>query len=414
MTQIGKTIRKICTRTSIWTLVVFAATSWVSAQDLIPAAPAAAGTPPQEETKPAAPREYQFTIDKVLGSTEVKNQGRTGTCWSFATASFVESELIRKGGPTLDLSEMFIVRNMYEQKARNYLMRQGKTNFGEGALAHDYVNSIERFGLVPEQVFPGNRAENSGGHDHSELEAAMGGMLKALAERGKLSPRWDEAVSAVLDVYIGRNPGEFSWEGKTWTPLTFRDHLGVRAEDYVNLTSFSHHPFGKEFVLEIPDNFSAGSFLNLPLNDLTGVIDLAIEMGYTVAWDGDVSEPGFLSDQGFAVLEPGDRNLPWRREPVPEPEVTQETRQAGFESLSTTDDHLMHLVGRAKDEDGRNYYIVKNSWGPGGRHKGHVYLSEGYVRMKTMAILVHRDVLEAWKKNQTSAAPAESTNTGSK
>jgi|GEM_PF-44913 len=366
-------------------------------QDVVvdPAKPVAAST--QDEVPKDAqkkPEGYVFTIDRLIDTTPVKDQGQTGTCWSFATASFVESEVMRMGGPQLDLSEMFIVRKMYERKAQNYLWRQGKTNFGEGALAHDYINTIEAAGLVPEQVFPGNRAEGGSGHDHAEVEAVVGGMLKALEGRGKLGHRWHDAVSAVLDVYVGSAPERFDWEGKSWTPTEFRDHLGVCPADYVNLTSFSHHPFGKPFVLEIPDNFSGGSFDNVPLDDLMAIMNRAIDSGYTVAWDGDVSESGFVADQGFAVLPPESGGQQWRRAPESEPAVDQRMRQDAFEAMSTTDDHLMHLVGRAHDQNGRAYYIVKNSWGVKGKLDGYVYLSEGYIRMKTMAISVHRDVLQ--------------------
>ena len=384
-------------------LIAFLSCNLSFAQDVVVDEPKPAAQKPQDEANAAPkPEGYIFTIDRLVDTTPVKDQGKTGTCWSFATASFVESEVMRMGGPSLDLSEMFIVRKMYERKAQNFVWRQGKTNFGEGALAHDYANTIESAGLVPEQIFPGNRADSGTGHDHSEVEAVLGGMLKALEGRGKLSSRWDDAVSAVLDVYVGAAPKRFDWEGKSWTPTEFRDHLGVKPEDYVNLTSFSHHPFGKPFVLEIPDNFSSGSFENVPLDDLITTINRAIDTGFTVAWDGDVSESSFLSNQGFAVLPPESGGQQWRTMPEDEPAVDQQKRQEAFESLSTTDDHLMHLVGRAHDQNGRAYYIVKNSWGVNGKHEGYVYLSEGYVRMKTMAILVHTDVLKSIDKGSTS------------
>jgi bleomycin hydrolase len=372
------------------------------AQDVV--SPAATAPAPAEAT----PAGYVFTVEKLLDATEVKDRGRTGTCWSFATASFLESELLRKGGPPLNLSEMFIVRGIYQAKARNFLLRQGKTSFGEGALAHDYVNSVAAFGVVPEEAFAGKRDPASGVLDHSELEAALKGMLEALAKRGGLSANWPSAVSGVLDAYIGSAPERFTWQGQSFSPTEFRDHLGLKPEEYVNLTSYSHHPFGQPFVLEIPDNFSSGAFLNLPIDDIVAIINRAIDSGYTVAWDGDVSEYSFMSDEGFAVLPPADRNQPWRQQPCEEPAVDQAARQAAFESLTTTDDHLMHLIGRARDQNGRAYYIVKNSWGPGGKHSGHVYLSEGYVRLKTVAILVHRDILGA--NEGVTASPAGSPN----
>lgn len=371
-----------------WLATVSGATGLMAQDVLEPATmPAAA-----QDEKSAPPAGYQFTVERMLGATPVKNQGRTGTCWSFATASFIESEVVRMGGPALDLSEMFIVRNLYETKARTFLLKQGKTNFSQGALAHDYVDNIALHGLVPDEVFPGARDEGAGGLNHDELETALGGMLKAMSEKGGPGPKWSEAVSAVLDVYIGKEVSSFEWQGRSWTPQEFRDHLGVRAEDYVHLTSFSHHPFGTSFALEIPDNVTSGMYRNVPLDDLMQVIDRALDAGYSIAWDGDVSENGFLPGEGIAVLPAADGNRNWRNEPAAEPVVDQAIRQAAFESLQTTDDHLMHLVGRARDQNGRAYYIVKNSWGVQGKHEGHVYLSEGYVRMKTVAISVHKDM----------------------
>jgi bleomycin hydrolase len=389
---------------TVWT-AVFAGSA--VAQDIVPSAtPVPEVSPPGAAPPPAQPAGYVFSVEKLLDATEVKDQGRTGTCWSFATASFLESELIRTGGPALNLSEMFIVRGIYQAKARNFLLRQGKTSFGEGALAHDYVNSVARFGVVPEEAFSGNRDPESGEHNHSELEAALKGMLEALSKRGALSASWPTAVSGVLDAYIGKAPERFTWQGRSFSPEEFRDYLGLHPENYVNLTSFAHHPFGQPFVLEIPDNFSSGAFLNLPIDDMVSIINRAIDSGYTVAWDGDVSEFSFLTDQGFAVLPPADRSQPWREQPCEEPVIDQAARQVAFESLATTDDHLMHLIGRARDQNGRAYYIVKNSWGPGGKHAGHVYLSESYVRLKTVAILVHRDILEAQERASAAAVPA--------
>lgn len=390
--------------------------AWVSisaAQDVVvPATPVPTATETAAGQVPAKPQGYQFEIDRMLDATGVKDQGRTGTCWSFATASFVESEVVRKGGPAIDLSEMFIVRNMYEEKARIFLLRQGKTNFGQGALAHDYFNNIARCGLVPEEAYPGNGDGATGAHDHDEMEAALGGMLKGLAEKGRLGSQWQKAVASLLDVYLGQQPAGFQWQGKSMTPLEFRDHLGIQAEDYVNLTSFSHHPFGKPFVLEIPDNVSSGQFENVPLDELLAIINRALDAGYTVAWDGDVSESSFLGGEGIAVIPPTDRSLPWRTEPVGEPAIDQAARQAAFESLETTDDHLMHLVGRAHDQNGETYYIVKNSWGPQGKFAGHIYLSEAYVRLKTIAITVHKDVVEP-AKSGAPAGPSASGDSGS-
>ncbi len=333
---------------------------------------------------------YEFTVDKRLEHTGIKSQDQTGTCWCFATGSFIESELMRQGMGTHELSEMFIVKNVFREKAFNYIQRQGKANFSEGALAHDFISSAGKFGLVPDEVYSG-LIENNQQHDHGELAAVLEAMLKTYTSQRKPGQRWDDAFAAVLDAYLGSSPAQFSYHEKDYTPQSFAKSVGFDADNYVNLTSFSHHPFGRPFVLEIPDNFSNGSFQNVPIDDLVTAIDTALDRGFTVAWDGDVSERSFASGSGLAVLPTPERDN-GMQVPGAEIEVTQEMRQATFEDLTTTDDHLMHLVGRAHDQLGNKYYIIKNSWGPSaGPYNGYLYMSEAYVRLKTMAILVHKD-----------------------
>lgn len=364
---------------------------------------------PAEE---AEPEKYEFTIDTALDRTGVKSQDRTGTCWSFATASFIESELMRQGKGEHDLSEMFIVRNTYRDKARNYLLRHGKANFGEGALAHDFINAAGRHGLVPDQVYSGLQ-DNAASHDHSEMAAVLEGILKALAERRGLSKHWDDAYESVLDTYLGAAPNEFSYQGETWTPQSFAEHLEFNADDYVNFTSYTHHPFDRPFVLEIPDNFSNGSFHNVPVDRLVEIIDTALDKGYTVAWDGDVSEKGFSSSNGLAVLPAPDRRNGLKA-PGPEIDVDQNMRQSTFEDLSTTDDHLMHLVGRAHDQLGNKYYLIKNSWGQTGPHQGYLYMSEPYVRLKTVAIMLHKDAVQEASGEASEETPQAAAKTPSR
>ncbi len=358
-----------------------------------PEKPATPETDPVEEVSPG----YDFTIEKEIGRTNVKNQGNTGTCWCFASASFIESEIMRMGKGEHDLSEMFVVRNIYQDKANNYIMRQGKTNFGEGALAHDFIRAASYHGMVPNSVYTGldNGAQ---GHNHAEMVKVLEGMVKGLAEQKTLSEKWPAALDGVMDVYLGSAPTEFSYQGETYTPNSFSQEMGFDADNYVNLTSYTHHPFGRSFALEIPDNFSSGQFKNLPIDDLVSAIDHAIANGYTVAWDGDVSERGFSRTNGLAILpkEPGRRDLfKVRGEEVA---VDQKMRQTTLGNRSTTDDHLMHLVGIARDADGKKYYLIKNSWGDVGKHNGYLYMSEPYLRLKTVAILMHKDAMPSEKE----------------
>ncbi|MGE5354307.1 MAG: aminopeptidase C [Acidobacteriota bacterium] len=344
---------------------------------------------------------YSFTKDLEIKTTPVKNQARTGTCWCFATVSFLETELLRQGKGEYDLSEMFIVRNTYPLKAENYLRYQGMANYGEGGQAHDVLNQIRSFGIVPEEAYTGrNNGEDK--HNHAEMRAVTESMLKTMAENksGKLSHRWKEAYESVLDVYMGKLPSEFTYKGKTYTPKSFAGELNLNLDDYVELTSYTHHPFYSKFTLEIPDNWSRGEYYNLPIGELEAVMDYALENGYSVAWDGDVSEHEFSQKKGYAVLplkDWNDKSAPEKDEVITSPEVektvTQEDRQESFNNLTTTDDHLMHLVGLSHDQKDTKYYITKNSWGTEQTNGGYIYMSAPYVRLKTVAIMIHKNAI---------------------
>ena len=336
---------------------------------------------------------YEFTIDTEVSCSPVRSQDRTGTCWCFAGTSFLESELMRRSEGTHDLSEMFVVKNIYRDKALNYVLRQGKANFSQGALAHDYLNAIEKYGVVPEEVFSG-KADGETVHNHGEMEAILKSMLEAVVKQKKLSPRWSQATDGVLDVYLGESPEVFQYRKDSWSPLDFADSIEFNADDYVAFTSYTHHPFYKPFVLEIPDNFSNGSFMNVPIDDMIEIIDSALDSGFSVMWDGDVSEAGFSANKGLAIL-PADSKAKGLKKPVEQKEVTQELRQERLLSYSTTDDHLMHLVGRATDQLGNKYYVIKNSWGEIGPHDGYLYMSEAYVRLHTLAITLNRDCVDS-------------------
>ena len=335
---------------------------------------------------------YTFKTLADLTATSVKDQCRTGTCWSYSTTSFLESEAARITGEVVDLSEMASVRYTYPLKADMYLRHHGLHQFGPGSLCHDVLNAASGYGLVPEFAFTGlDRGE--GEHNHGELDAVLEATMKALKGRSVLSDDWKDAVEGICDAYLGPLPSAFEFEGKSYTPESFRDHLGIDPDAYVSLTSFTHHEFGETFVLEVPDNFSRGSFLNLPIEDLTRLVRNAVMNGYTVAWDADVSERGFSFKHGMALLPTEeDKGKLWN-EVIEEQKVSQADRQRAFDSHATTDDHLMHIVGLAQDQNGDDYFVIKNSWGQDNPYGGRQYISMAYFKAKTIAVTMHRDAM---------------------
>lgn len=336
--------------------------------------------------------QYEFKIESQVNCTEVKNQQRTGTCWSFATASFLESELMRLGKGQVDLSEMFVVRNIYSDKAKNYILRQGKANFSQGSLSHDLIRIMDKYGTVPQSVYSG-LMDGDNGYDHSEMERGLKGFLDGVRKGKTLSAKWGTAFECIMDSYMGTVPASFTYNGQQHTPKSFSKAMGIKVDNYVSITSFTHHPYFDEFIMEIPDNYSNGSFYNIPLDDLMETIDFALLGGYSIAWDGDVSEKGFSAKNGIAVLPTDPKRADLFTKPGEEMTVTTELRQKNFENYSTTDDHLMHFVGIALDQTGNKYYIVKNSWGEISPYKGFLYMSEAYVRMKTISIMLHKDAI---------------------
>lgn len=340
----------------------------------------------------AANAQYEFKTEKKINCTEVKSQANTGTCWSFATTSFLESELIRMGHKDLNISEMFIVRSIYKDKAKNYILRQGKANFSQGSLAHDLIRMTEREGLITEEAYSG-MLEGEKRHDHGEMEKGLKGFLDGIRTNKVLSTKWMPALSSILDAYMGPVPEQFKYEGKIYTPKSFASTTDLRMDDYISIGSFTHHPFYKEFILEIPDNYSNGSFYNVPMDEMMNIIDYALLAGYSISWDGDVSEKGFSARNGIAVLAEDLSREDLFTKPGKEIKVTQENRQAAFENYRTTDDHLMHIVGMALDQDGTKYYLTKNSWGEISDYKGFLYISEAYMKMKTMSVMIHKDGL---------------------
>lgn len=360
---------------------------------------------------------YQFTTVKELPITSIKNQANSGTCWSYSAMGFLESEVIRMGKGEHDLSEMYCVRRNYADKAVKYVRVQGSLNFAQGGSFADVIETINEYGVFPQNVYEGlNYGETQ--NKHSELEAVLNGYVKAIVSnpnKQRISTAWEKGFNGVLDAYFGEVPANFQYQGKTYTAQEFAKSLGLDANNYISLTSYTHHPFYKPFAIEIPDNWRWALSYNLPIDELMQVFDNAINNGYSIAWASDVSEKGFTRE-GLAVLPDeespeniGSDQAHWlglsQRDkdaalktkmtagPVTEKVYTQEERQKAFDNYETTDDHGMQIYGIAKDQNGTKYYMVKNSWGEAGTYKGLWYASEPFVRAKTMSIMIHKDAL---------------------
>ena len=365
----------------------------------------------EDDDKDGSRQKFEMVYD--VETTPVKSQGRTGTCWSFATTSYIETELIRMGKGEFDLSEMFTVRNTYPLKAQKYVRYHGMSNFGEGGQAHDVLNIFSTVGAVPESVY-GGKVVDSAKYNNGELQSVLKGILDGVLRRrgGKLSPVWKEVCEAALDIYLGKTPDEFEYDGKTYTPKSFAQSLGLNPEDYVEFTSYPDAPFYSQYELDLPDKWVHELYYNVPIDDIVAIMDFALENGYSVAWDGDVSEKGFDMKKGYAIV-PVDKKDDDKKEdkdsddeddeellPEEEKEVTQEIRQDAFNDFTTTDDHLMHTVGLAKNQNGEKFYFTKNSWGEKGKYDGFIYISEPYVRLKTVAIMVHKNAIPDEIKNK--------------
>ena len=340
---------------------------------------------------------YQFTPVRDIKVTPVKDQARTGTCWCFATVSFLEAEMLRQGKGEYDLSEMFVVRNNYMDRLFDNYLRQGNGNINPGSIAHMATNAIAKYGIVPESVYDGIEYESTH-HNHGELSTYLKAIAGASVELKNLSPEYYKLIESLFDIYLGKVPETFVYEGKTYTPKSFAKMLGLdNVNDYIELTSFSHHPFYQQVPLEIPDNWDHARLWNVPLYDFTAIIDYALMNGYTVAWDGDLKSGEFQHNRGIAICpNPEDFAEAVKLEKVyPDRVVTQESRQSDFEHFQTIDDHLMHLTGLFKDQNGNLFYKTKNSWGDG-RNKemeGYLYMSRAYVQMRCISIMVHKDAI---------------------
>ncbi|MEA3461027.1 MAG: C1 family peptidase [Bacteroidota bacterium] len=364
------------------------------------------------------PKGYEFTMVSSVPATPVKDQHRSGTCWSFASVSFIESELLRVGQGKHDLSEMFFVRKAYEMKAEKYVRLHGQGNFGPGGLALDVMQIWKDYGMVPNEAYDGVTTRDS-----LPVHGEMDGVLKAYVDaviknrNRELSTAWKVGYMGILDAYLGGVPSEFDYQGKTYSPASFGSSTELKPDDYVSVGSFTHHPFYENFLLEIPDNWIWGSIGNVPLDEMMGLLDQALENGYSVCWDADVGERSYDWKKGVALMPSteiedldGLERARWDElseseqqalfydfsTPKKERVITQEVRQKMFDNYRTTDDHLMHITGIAKDQAGNKFYLVKNSWGTGNHiYKGYHYISESYMRAKTIFIMVHKDAVPA-------------------
>ena len=372
----------------------------------------------QEAEQAPEKKGWEFSNEVRLPITSMKDQNAAGTCWCYSTLSFVEAELLRTTGKTYDFSEMFIVWNTYMDRAQATVRTHGDISFSQGGSFYDVLYGMKTFGLVPEAemrpgVMYGDTLSN-----HNELTAVSDAVVAAIAKGGlsKLQKNsnnellWKKAIEAVHDIYLGERPEKFTYNGKEYTPKSFYESLGLNADDYVSLTSYTHHPFYSSFVLEIQDNWRWAQSYNLPIDELMEVFDNAIMKGYTIAWGSDVSESGFTRT-GVAVLPDADKAQElsgsdmarWLKmkpeekklntKPQPQKWVSQEERQVAYDNYETTDDHGMQIFGIAKDQMGNEYYMVKNSWGEAGTYKGIWYASKAFARYKTMNIVVHKDAL---------------------
>ena len=358
---------------------------------------------------------FVFTTVKENPITSIKNQNRSGTCWAFSSLAFFESELLRKGKGEFDLCEMYLVHKTYEDRGKAAVRLHGDISYSQGGSFYDAVYCMKNYGMAPQSAMPepgtlyGDTLPN-----FTELDKVTGAYISAIAksELKKLSPAWFKGFNAILDTYLGEVPETFTYNGKTYTPKSYMESTGLNMDDYVSLTSYTHHPFYEPFVLEIQDNWRWGTSYNLPIDELMEVMDNAVKTGYTFAWGSDVSETGFTRD-GIAVcpdekkaqeMEGSDmarwvgqsaalRRSEMTTRPCPEIEVTQEMRQEAYDNWETTDDHGMLIYGIATDQTGKEYFMVKNSWGLSGKYNGIWYASKAFVKYKTMNILVHKDAL---------------------
>ncbi len=335
-----------------------------------------------------------FTIQKSVAATPVKNQSMTGTCWCFSSTSLIESQCMKKNFGELDLSEMFTVRNIYIEKAKNYILRQGHAQFGEGGLGHDLVRAIATYGAVPETVYSGLKSGEKM-HNHAKLAAQLKEFLDETLKTVPVSATWLDEYIKILDKGLGTPPQDFEFRGKKYTPKSFaKEVLRFNPDEYVNITSFTDHPYYEPFIIEVPDNFSNGAYYNLPLNEMIQLVKDAVRSGNSVLWDADVSNDGFMQSRGVAIYP--DHAASNNKKEVDAGNAVEAkwdaiTRQQLYENLTTQDDHLMHIIGLETSASGKPYFLVKNSWGDVGPEHGYINVSEAYLAINTISLIVPKE-----------------------
>ena len=369
---------------------------------------------PQPATEPEG---YKFTDTRVIPSTQIEDQHRSGTCWCYSTLSFLESEILRNGGQPVELSEMWIVRNIYFEKALKYVRLHGSLNFAVGGASHDVIHGIRRYGIVPKEVYPGLNYGTDKPY-FNEIDAVLKSYVDAIiaAPNQTLTTAWQQGLNAILDAYFGPMPETFTYQGREYTPQTFAAELPIDLDDYVDISSFTHHPFYTQFVIEVPDNWMWASVYNVTLDEMMAIVDNSLANGYTVAWGTDVSEKGFSRDKAIGIVPEADLDgmggteaERWGKltdrekeaalykfdKPGREKQITQEMRQTAFDNYETTDDHGMLIVGEAVDQAGNPYYKVQNSWGVRPPYDGFYYFSRPFVEYKTMSVMVNKNAIPA-------------------
>lgn len=343
-------------------------------------------------------KDYHFTLEKIIPSTSVKNQCMSSTCWCFSALSVLESEILTRKKENIDLSPMYVVRQSYIDRAIQYVRMHGYVHFSGSGLNYDVIDAIKKNGIVPQSVYPGLHGKVC--YDHTEMDSVLYSYIQSVIKYSLLNPKWLNRFKNLLDYYLGTPPDSFIFNATWYTPKTFLKYLDLHLDDYVVLTSFLHHPYYEHFVLEVPDNWAFGEAYNLPLSELQSLIDSAIMHNYTIGWSADVTEKGFQFYKGVAVIpdlnELTDADSLWQNAyhfPSKELTITPELRQMQFDNYSTTDDHGMQIVGLAKDQTGKRFYYVKNSWGINSKYNGYLYVSENYLKLKTTSIMVNKNAI---------------------